>query len=317
MGYGFLGHIGLAKETNWGSGTAATDYVEALSEDLTLSIERFTHKNIFSSSGEPDDTPGLRRIAGTIVIPAHPVSLGHFLKGVLHSKDVSSTGGMFRNDFVTTSGGSDFSAEVPLQPFSFEIFRDVTSSVQYTGCVIDQLTISIRNGAAVTATANIIGRGSRTIAKTAPTFPSSPSKPFAFDTVSLSLGGAGTALIESMDVSIANNLEAMGALNLSTDVAKVRRNDFQMVNVTGTLDFNSMTEYQKFVDQTEQRMTVSMTKAASFAMVIDVPRLVYTAFPLGIPGKERIVVDFTGKGFVHPGSGNAIKVSLTTTKSDY
>lgn len=319
MGYGFGGHIGFAKETSWGSGVAATDYVEALSEDISLSIERFSHKAIIATLAEPDDTPGLRRIAGNMRVPGHPVSIGHFLKGALHTKSLTTvlSGFLWTNDFFSTITGTDFSAEVPTQPYTLEIFRDVTSSVRYAGCLVNALNFSIEGNGALMCETEWIGRGQSVIARSTPTFPGSPSKPFSFDTASLSIGGAGTALIETLNISIKNNLEGIGALNLSTDIAKVRRNNHQMIDVSGTLDFTNVSEYLNFVNQAEQRLTLAFTKANSFALVFDIPRLVYTAFPLGIPGRERITVEFEGKGFQHQGSGTAIKVSLTTTSSVY
>lgn len=316
MSYGFAGHIGLAKETNWGSGTSATHYIEAMSEDLSLSMERFAHKAIIGSLAEPDDVVGLRRIAGSINFSANPLALGHFLKGVFQSQISSQVvAGLWQTTFQTTSGGADFDAQVPHQPYSLEIFRDVTSSIQYTGCLVDALVLKFETNQAVMCEARLIGRGQRAIAKTTPTFPSSPSKPFTFDTVSLSLGGAATALIESLEVEVSNNFVGLGALNLSTDIAKIRRDNHQMVNVKGTLDFTNIDEYLNFVNQTEQRMTISAFKPSSFGLVIDIPRMVYTAFPLGIPGRERITVDFTGKGFYNAGSGKAINVILTSTNS--
>jgi hypothetical protein len=319
MGYGFGGHIGVARETAWGSGTAvgSGNYIEALSEDISLSIDRFSHKAIIATLAEPDDTPGQRRIAGSIRAAGHPVSMGHFLKGALHSTSLTmvTSGVLMTTEFWSTATGADFSSEVPLQPFTFEIFRDVTSSVRYSGCLIDSLTLSIEANAALMMEATVIGRGQAVIAKTTPTFPGSPAKPFSFDTCSLSLGGAGTALIETLAIEINNNLEGIGALNLSTDIAKIRRTDHQMVNIRGTLDFTDVTEYLDFVNQTEQALNLSFTKANSFALVINIPRMVYTAFPLGIPGRERITVDFEGKGFYHTGSGTAIRAALTTTQS--
>lgn len=318
MGYGFAGHIGIAKESSWGSGVAATDYVEALSEDLSLSMERFSHKSIIGTLAEPDDTAGLRRVEGTLAFTAHPVSIGYFLKGALQTKSVSTVGSsLWLNEFFTTATGGDFSVDVPLQPYTFEIFRDVTSSHRYTGCVVNALSMTFEPNNAVMCEATIIGRGTSVIAKTTPVFPGSSSKPFTFDTVSLGIAGAGTVLVETLTVEINNNLEGIGALNQSTDVAKVRRSDHQMVNLSGTMDFTTVAEYLNFVNQTEQRFTISVTKANSFQMVIDLPRVVYTAFPLGIPGKERVTVEFEGKAYYHTGSGTAIKVSLTTTQSLY
>jgi len=83
--------------------------------------------------------------------------------------------------------------------------------------------------------------------------------------------------------------------------------------MSGVLDFQDATEYLNFIDQTEQEMTLSVTKANSFQMVVTLPRFVYTAFPMGISGKDRLLVNFQGKAFYHQGSGTAIEVALTTT----
>lgn len=317
MAYGFAGHIGFAKETNWGSGTAVAsgDYLEALSEDISVDIGRFSYKAIIASLGEPDDATGLYRVAGSIRASAHPGQILPILKSALHSVVTTSlTGPLYQHKFITTSGGQDFSADCPTQPYTIEVFRDVASSMQYTGCIVNALTFTFGEGA-VMIESTWVGRGAASIAKTTPTFCSTPGKPFTFDTVSLGLGGAGTALIETLTVKVNNNMEGLGALNLSNAIAKIRRNNHQMVEVTGTLDFNSLTEYYNFLNQTEQRMTVNVTKAASFAMLVDIPRLVYTAFPTGIPGRERLLINFTGKGFVHPGSLNSIAITLTTANS--
>lgn len=317
MGYGFGGHIGIQKETAWGSGTAVSsgNYVEAMSEDISVTMERFPYKAIIGALAEPDDTVGLRRVEGSIQFAAHPISLGHFLKGVLGSTSVVNvtSGFTWNHRFFSTAAGSDFSADVPLQPYTIEVDRDVTSSFQYAGCVIDALSMMFEPNNAIMCEARVIGRGSSVIQATTPTFPGSPAKPFTFDTVSLSVGGSGTSLIESLTVEINNNLEGIGALNLSTDIAKVRRSDHQMVNISGTLDFTDITEYQKFINQTEQRFLLHVTKASSFSLTIDMPRVVYTAFPTGIPGRERITVDFEGKAFYHSGSGTAIQIDLVTT----
>lgn len=317
MGYGFNGFIGLGRETGWGSGVAATDYIEAMSEDLSVTLDRFGYKAMIASLGEPDDATGLFRVAGNIRAAAHPGNLAQLLRGVLHSfNTTSATGPLYTHAFVTTSGGSDFDTQVPHQPYTIEVFRDVTSSIRYSGCLIDTLAFDFNTQGAVMVTAGILGRSAAQLTKSTPVFPNSFSaKPFTFDTVSLGLAGAGTILIETLNVQIQNNFEGIGALNQSQYIAKVRRGNHQMVNISGTLDFTNLTEYQNFINQTEQRMTVSVTKTGSAALVLDIPRMVYTAFPTGVAGRERQTVSFNGKGFVHQGSGNAIKVSLTTPTS--
>lgn len=317
MGYGFMGHIGLAKEATWGSGVAATDFIEALSADLSVSIDRFDYKSIIGSSGEPDSTPGLRRVSGSIRTSAHPVSVGHLLKSALQTKSLTTvvSGILFTNDFFTTV--ADFSTDTPLQPYSIENYLDVTTSARFTGCVVNELSLTFEPNNAVMVEASFIGRSSSVCSKSVPVYPGSPSQPFTFDTVSLSLAGAGTTLIETLTVTINNNLEGIGALNQSFDIAKIRKTGHQMVNLRGRFDFVDMVDYNRFLNNTEMALLVSTTKANSFQMVVSIPRMVYTAFPLANPGRDRITVDFEGKGFVHQGSGHAIKISLTTTNSTY
>lgn len=319
MAYGFSGHIGLAKEVTFGTGVAATDYVEALSESLSFQFDRFETKNIIGSLAEPDDTAGVVRVSGDIVAPAHPVSVGHFLKGFFHNSSVSIvvSSALWTTTFETSKTNSDFHADVPNQPYTFEIFRDVTSSQRYSGCVINALGLSFAVNQDVRMTAGIIGKSTSVVAKTSPTFPGSPSKPFTFDTVSLSIAGAATALMESLNIQFENQFEGIPVLNADTTIAKVRRTGFQTAMISGTLDFSNLTEYANFVNQTEQQFIITCTKANSFLMKITLPRVVYHTFPMGISGRERQTVDFSGKAYYHTGSANAVQIALTTVKSNF
>src|SRR3989304_4623265 len=110
MGYGFSGHIGLAKEVTFGTGVAAADYVEGLSEGQSFEFDRFDTKNIIGTLAEPDDTAGVVRVAGDIVAAAHPVSVGHFLKGFFHNSSITivASGNLWKTSFATSTTNSDF-----------------------------------------------------------------------------------------------------------------------------------------------------------------------------------------------------------------
>lgn len=318
MAYGFNGFVGIGKETNWGSAVAAAEYFEALTESVQLTIDRYVHKNMTGLIGEPDDNAGINRIAGSVVCAAHPQFVGRMLKGALQSVTVTSVGGgLHRADFVTTSGGADFSAEVPSQPYTLEIYQDATSSIQFAGCVVDALAFDFRPNQAVQCTADFIGRSDALITRTTPTFVSTPSRPFTFDTVSLGLNGVGTALIEDLTVRISNQYQGLPALNLSQYIAKVRRNAAQMIEVSGTLDFINYSEYLNFKNQTAQRMTISATRANSFQLLIDIPRFIYQQWPIAVGGRDRITVSFMGHGYTDTGSQNAIKVSLWDVRTNW
>lgn len=320
MAYGFSGYIGLKRESNWGSGSAATSFVEAFNEDLHVEIERFPYKNIIGTMAEGDEIAGVRRVSGSLAFAVHPQNIGPFLMSAFNTSSITAvaSGTLWTHTFGSpTNSNSEFSSTAPSVPYTLEVFRDVTSATLYTGCLVSALSINFAPNQDVRATVSLVGRGTLATPKQTPTFPSSSAKPFTFDTVSLSVGGSANTKIENLNISIENQYEGIPALNMSTDISKVRRTGPQMVNITGTMDFNSMAEYDEFIAQTETNMKVSVTKAASFQMTIDIPRMVYTAYPLGMPGKERLTVDFTAKGYYHATSATAITVAVTTINSYY
>ncbi len=314
---GFLGFIGLAKESTWGTAVGATDYAEAFSENVSLTKERFDLKNLSGTYGEPDDAVGLDRVAGEVVVPGYPTILGMLLKSVFNtiSQTTVLSGFLYRTDFITTT--SEFSAAAASQPLTLEIFRDVTSSHQYTGCVVNRLQMAIAPNAPLRVTASVIGQAANIIAKTAHTFPGSPLAPFTFDTCSVSIGGSATARMENSTVTVDNLLTGTPALNASALIARIRRSAAQVVTISGQFDFTDLTEYNDFVAQTERAIKFTMTKASSFQFVIEMPRVVYTAFPMGVPGKGRLVVSFEGKARYLTSSALAISCALTTTKSNF
>ena len=183
MSYGFAGHIGLAKETVWGTAVAATDFLEAYSENLTLAIDRFDVKNIIGGRMYmADDMSGILRAEGDIVFPGHPIPLGFFLRSVLGTMSGSTvlSGFLYQNDF--TFALTDFSTDSPIPPYTFEIFRDVTSAFQYTGGAVSRFTMAVQPNQDLRCTAHMVARAVSVIAKSSPTFPTSPTFPFAFDT---------------------------------------------------------------------------------------------------------------------------------------
>src|SRR3990167_1750172 len=316
-GYGFAGHIGFAKESSGGTPVAATNYIEAMSENLTSTPDRFETKNVVGRYSEPDDMAGVRRVGGDIVFPGQPVDIGHFLLAGMgiQSGSVVLSGFLWQNDFIMRT--SDYDAAYMLQPYTFEIFRDVTSSQQYAGCNVNQLQFAIAPNQDLRVSASIIGRSELQLAKTTPTYTGSPSDPFAFDTASIQIGGAASELFEALTIQINNQGQGIPGLNNSTSIRGIRRTGPQIIRVSGSLAFEIITEMQNFRNQTEQRLVVSMTRANSFAIVFDVPRLVYTAHPVGMGGRDRQVISFSGVGRYHSGSASAIKIGLTTTKSAY
>jgi len=314
---GFLGYAGLAKESTWGTAVAATDYFEIMSENLSETIDRFATRNAIGGFYEPDDSPGVHRSAGDLVMFGHPVSLGHLLKAVMNTVSGSTvaSGFLYTNKFISVH--SEFADGVPSQPYTLEIHRDVTSSFRIAGAVCNRLAMSLSPNQDLRVTANWLAQAYSLVSKSSPTFPGSPAQPFTFDTASITLASAVSAQVEAFNLTIDNMLDGIPALNNTAKIARIRRRDAQQVRLSGTLDFQNVSEYLDFTNQTERNFVLNLTKANSFALTIDVPRMVYTAFPMGIPGRGRLTVAFTGMARFQSSSDCAISMALTTTKSNY
>lgn len=316
MSYGFASFIGIGRETTWGTGVAATAYLEAMSEGLQTQIERFEYRNMVGRFTEADDAAGVVRHQGDIVVAAHAGNMGHLLMGYfgLNSVTVGVSGSFFTNIFTPIQ--SDVSSLNPLPPYTFEVYRAgtlVNSSFRYSGVQVNQLQFNIQPNQDLRITANVIAKDQTFIAKSTPTFPGSPVEAFFFDTCSISFGGAASARFENVTITLNNNLIGIPTLNASNQIAKVRRDGPPMVGFTATVDFTDLDEFLRFKTQTEMAFSAYFTKASSFSLFIEIPRLVLTDVPVRVPGKNRLTLDMTGKGRYHTGSGCAVKFSLTAT----
>jgi len=315
MGYGFAGHIGFAREAAFGTPVAATGYFEALSENFVLAKDRYDTKNIVAGYYEPDDAAGVNRLAGDIALSCHPDPLGHLLYQALGISSATAvlSGFLYANTF--TSQQTDTGSDNALPSATYEIFRDVSSSQQLAGACISQLVLNCQPNQALRATASLIGRSMTNIAKTTPSFPGSPVEAFTFDTCSFSLGGLATTKIEGFTLTLNNQLQGIPALNNSANIARIRRGGPVMGTLGGTIAFDNLTEYLDFINQTERAVKIYFTKASSHSLLLDIPRIVYSAFPNGMGGRERLTVAFESKLRYHTGSANALSAVLTNTKS--
>ena len=318
MPYGMRGHVGIARETAWGTGVAAVDYLEALSESLITTIDRFDVRNIVGRFTEGDDMDGVRRHAGDLVFPAHPTIAGHFLRGVLGQQSLTIlNSSYFRYNwgFLTADTGSLH----PLPSFTLEVFRPganvVNSAFRYAGVQVGSVEMSVAPNQDVRMTARLIARSRSIITATTPTFPASPVNFFAFDTASLSIAGAAVDRIESFRLNLDNQIEGVPNLNNDTEISRVRRTGPAIARVSGTVGFDSFADFDDFRQQTERQVIATFTRANSFLLSVDLPRAVFDAFPIQLAGRGRVTVDFSMIGRYHVGSLHSVLATMTTTNT--
>lgn len=320
MSYGMTGAIGLGKETAWGTAAFAVGscqtFVEAMSENVTVAIDRFDTRNIYDNLFEPDDFDGVRRVAGQIVAAAHPINIGYFLNAAFgQTTSVTSiVAALQTHTFAPLT--ADVASNAPLPSYTFEINRDVTSSQLYAGGQLSKLQLQVGPNQDVRMTSDWLFQASSSsiVKPSTSAYPSSSNTPFAFDTASIQFGGAATSLVEALTFTFDNRLEGIPTLNNSKNIARVRRTGPQQIRLSGVMAFTNATDYNSFLTQTELAVIASFTRAASFQLLLTMPRMIYTAYPITMPGRERLTVQFEGIGRTPVAVGSfGFTAALTTT----
>jgi hypothetical protein len=83
MSQGNRGHIGLKKETTWGTEQVADVFLPFVSETITPEIEDLMSAAQRGIVDEPPSHQGEKKFGGGIVLEVHPASFGHILRSVL------------------------------------------------------------------------------------------------------------------------------------------------------------------------------------------------------------------------------------------
>lgn len=96
---GKLTHIGLGKETIFGTAVGAAVYLPYISESLQLVIEPDIPANIYARRNENNNLEGLHTIAGDTVHEVHPAGIGYLLRSNLGSPISTDNTGSYTHVF--------------------------------------------------------------------------------------------------------------------------------------------------------------------------------------------------------------------------
>lgn len=316
-GLGALGYVGLGKESSGGIPVPTTAFFEALSEDVSNNPDRFEYVNIYGRLTQPRDMLGLNKIEGNLEIPVNAFNIGHILTAAIGPATVTSISAGLRRFSWKVNSLSQWDERFALQPYTLEVSRDVGSAQAYFGTQFGSTEFSVGPNQELRMSAGLMAIGEAIRATVPPTFPDSPTFPFAFDTASLSIGAQAFQDAENWSWTLENNLEAVGTLWNSRNVRKIRRTDFVMPMMAMTIELNNLTEYQNFLARQERAVSMSFTRADSFKLEFLLPSVEYTTFPMGMGDRGRIMVDVEARANYHAGSATSFEVGLTTVATAY
>jgi len=165
----------------------------------------------------------------------------------------------------------------------------------FSGCTVNNLSLSIQPGSLVTGTADILGisAGAMEASYTAqdsgnPGAASTAYSPFAS---CVGIEDGPNAVVSGLDFTINNNRETVPLLcsAFANDVYEGVAN----VSGTATLLFENELEYNRFADEEETTLTVALKSVAGSSddmMIVHFPRVRYTQPSFEVPANGPVVL---------------------------
>lgn len=314
--FGANAHLGLAKETAFGTPAAAADYIPFISEAITHAIEQLMESSNRAMPDEPPQFAGLETFAGDIVLEGRPSILGYLLHSCLNTPNTTGVApGPYTHVFTPRT--DNFAAACALQPYTLEVHRDLgaANAFQFAGAVVNTLGFEFGVGQKILkCTAGVIAKDVTNIAKTTPSF--ATEDPFLWHQATITIGGTGNQSLESLGLTINNACEGVPLLNNTRKIAKISRNGFRTLDFNATFDVDDLTEYTRFKNQTETAFVITLTNGTNYELKFELNKVRYTAFPLGVSGSGRLTVAVTGKA-KYDATTKLVTVTLKNMKAIY
>lgn len=324
MRFGALTHVGLGKETTFGTPVAASDYIQFASEGITEEIEQVISQSLNNTVDEPPTFEGLHSIAGELSFEVFPNVLGHILRSALGAPATTqpdATNNPTVYEHIFTPVQDNFSTVCALPPYTLEVHRDLEQAFQYAGAVVNDLSFNFGTDTKIMqGSASIIAKALALISATTPSFET--NDPFLWHQSSITIDGASNNDLQTLDFAINNSLEGRATLNGSKTVSRIRRNGRRTFPVNFTYDISDLTEFNKFRNQNEIPVKIELTGASisgtyNHKLTIDIPKFRYTAFPINVGGAETITAQVNGVAKYDKAVGYGMKVTLVNTEASY
>ena len=321
MGYGANGHLGIGFQSSYGTAmTTSYHWFPLISETLNETIPELVSEAMRSRMEEGESFQGFHEIAGDVVVEAHPILIGKLLKAWCHTTSYTPAlvASHYTHTFMPAPG--DWGDLAAVAPMTIEVYRDAGSAHQYYDMCLNTLALEIAHGSIIKATAGFIGGKFAKAAKKSPSYLTGSE--FTWDQASIQIGEAAVDELSTMTITLNNNLEAKGTLDGTKLPNRIKRAGFRTIEIAGTMLFINDTEFDIYRNQTRQEFIITVTGQAvssgyNASLEIDLPSVIYTAFPPNIAGPGLIESSLTGKAKYSSTSGTIARFVAVNTLATY
>jgi len=270
-----------AVEESWAE-LAATPTVyklRATSFNVNLSKDTFTSNELRSDRQVAELRTGMKSISGDIET--------ELIYGAFDDLIESAMFNTWASDGTITIGTTQRSLTIQRG------FPEISAYSAFSGCVVNQWSVSIRPNAVVTSTFSIIGKDMGNSQVLTGGTDKSTYAPFDSFTGTLKEGGTTIAVVTGLDFTLNNNISPLQVLMQDAAVGLAEGR----ANITGTLTayFTDVSLLDKFVNETISSIEVTLTDPDGNSLTFYFPRIKYTGgdVPVNDEGPVTISLPFT------------------------
>jgi len=162
---------------------------------------------------------------------------------------------------------------------------------RYTGCEFNSMAVSVAPNQMATATFTIVGKDlSLDTAEVASSTYTADSGNTPFDsfTGSITEGGSSIATVTAIEFTIENGIEPLFSVGSDT----TNRPSIGKSRVTGSLTtyFDSKALYEKFINETESEIVLTLTDLDGNDYQFDIPRVKYNSGQPDVSGEGAVTI---------------------------
>jgi len=262
---GSRGQFAYVAESTYGTtpGTPSMIAMRITGHTLAGVKDTFVSEELRADRQIVDARHGVRSVAGDISFEFSYGAFDDFLESAL----------------CGTYATNVLKAGTAQKSFTFEDgFMDLTTPVYnvFTGCRVNTMNLNIQTGGMVTGTFGILGANetSSTTALDASLTAAPTHPPFDSFSGSISEGGSTIGSVSALEIALDNGLDPAYVVGEDT----VQQMIDGRSNVTGTLTayFESNALLNKFLNETESSISVTLEGASGGDYTILIPRVKYT-----------------------------------------
>lgn len=320
MGFGTEGFIGVSRQESYSVPTSAYYWVPFVSEGITDAIETLMEETIRSRYDEPPTIEGLTTVEGDIALEVNPIDSGLIWYGVTGQMSSTALQSGYVYQHVFTPVQSRYDSNLALNPLCFHVYRSVDEAFEYMDGQINTAEFNLAAGALAKMTCGVMCRTSSLRAAFTASYHSGEA--YAWHQASLSLDGVAVSDYEEISVSINNALTGITLIDGTKTHARMQRDGFREIRVSGTIDLPNLDEYDEFRAQSERQLIITLTgnevrSGYNESFKIDIPNFRYESFPINIGGPSRITVGFAGRGVYNTTSAYSFELTMVNTLESY